>query len=99
MSLIACSECGKRVSDKAPACPDCGHLIAGSGAVTPRKEKKIDKRGAWCPNCGNRNSYKQTKGVGCIVLCILFVTVVGLLFIPFLPKEWTCKECKHSWKA
>jgi len=99
MSLIVCPECRKQVSDKAPACPNCGNPIAGLGAITSRKENKIDKRGSWCPNCGNRNSYKQTSGVGCIVLCILFITIVGILLLPFLPKEWKCKECNHSWKA
>ena len=24
MALIKCSECGKEISDKAPACPNCG---------------------------------------------------------------------------
>ena len=28
MALINCSECGKKVSDKAPACPSCGNPIA-----------------------------------------------------------------------
>ena len=27
MALISCSACGKRVSDKAPSCPKCGHPI------------------------------------------------------------------------
>lgn len=38
MSLIACPECANRVSDKALACPGCGHPIAAgsarSGGVT-----------------------------------------------------------------
>ena len=28
MALIKCSECGKQVSDKADACPNCGNPIA-----------------------------------------------------------------------
>ena len=27
MSLIYCSECGKQISDKATACPECGNQI------------------------------------------------------------------------
>jgi DNA-directed RNA polymerase subunit RPC12/RpoP len=27
MALIKCSECGRDVSDQAPACPNCGHLV------------------------------------------------------------------------
>jgi DNA-directed RNA polymerase subunit RPC12/RpoP len=28
MALIKCSECGKEISDKAPACPSCGAPLA-----------------------------------------------------------------------
>lgn len=28
MALISCPECGKKVSDKAPACPSCGLPLA-----------------------------------------------------------------------
>ena len=35
MALIKCSECGRDVSDKAPACPGCGAPIATSNAVQP----------------------------------------------------------------
>lgn len=28
MSLINCSECGKEVSDKAKACPNCGYPVS-----------------------------------------------------------------------
>ena len=62
-------------------------------------KQKIDVKGAWCPNCGNRNSIKKSQGVGCLVFVILFVTLIGLLFLPFLPKEWECQTCKHKWKA
>lgn len=35
MALIACPDCGKQVSDKAPACPSCG---------CPIETKRVDKR-------------------------------------------------------
>ncbi|MBD9583585.1 zinc ribbon domain-containing protein [Delftia sp. DLF01] len=43
MALIACEECGKMVSDKAAACPQCGAPIAGapsSAPVAPPSEQK-----------------------------------------------------------
>ena len=40
MAMISCPECGKQVSDKAKACPNCG---------TP-----IDTR-TYCPKCGSSN--------------------------------------------
>lgn len=38
MALIKCSECGKQVSDKAQACPNCGAPIS---------------TGLHCPECGS----------------------------------------------
>lgn len=32
MALIPCPECRREVSDKAPACPGCGHPIAAPPA-------------------------------------------------------------------
>ena len=34
MALIRCPECGKEISDKAEACPNCGYPIAGLGKAT-----------------------------------------------------------------
>lgn len=36
MALINCPECGKQVSDKANACPNCGYPIAASTGVKIR---------------------------------------------------------------
>ena len=41
MALIKCPECGKQVSDKAPACPGCGSPI--DTAIR-------------CPKCGSANT-------------------------------------------
>ena len=35
MALIFCSECGHKVSDKAPTCPSCGAPICVSTSATP----------------------------------------------------------------
>ena len=103
MALIKCPECDKRISDKAAACPGCGNPINGGGDVTfsrgSRRKRKIDKKGAWCPNCGNRNSTKESQGGSCLLIGILFISIIGILLIPFLPKVWKCKECKHTWRA
>jgi hypothetical protein len=66
------------------------------GVTTP--EKKVSLRGSVCPNCGNRNSYRKTDGIGCLLMGILFVSLIGIFFIPFLPKSWHCKSCGNIWK-
>jgi hypothetical protein len=104
-SPVACPTCGNpkwRASDPCQVCASA--FVAARSRVqqqpAPQMPKKvvIDKRGAWCPHCGNRNSYKSTGGVGCITLGILFISMIGILLIPFLPKTWHCRECGHTWK-
>ncbi len=61
MALINCPECGKQVSDRAEACPSCGHPIASLlpvrdhfPAVTPSTPHVSPVRGGVaCPLCGN----------------------------------------------
>ena len=59
----------------------------------------VDFRGAWCPHCGNRDSVKRTHGVGCVVMVFLFISIIGILALPFLPKEWHCNVCGNAWRA
>jgi hypothetical protein len=35
MSLIKCPDCGREVSDAAPACPGCGRPAAGGSQAAP----------------------------------------------------------------
>ncbi|MCB2222768.1 MAG: zinc ribbon domain-containing protein [Actinobacteria bacterium] len=35
MAIINCPECGRNVSDRAPACPDCAYPIASAGGAPP----------------------------------------------------------------
>ena len=41
MALISCSECGKQVSDKAKACPNCGAPISQSSAEPATNEPTV----------------------------------------------------------
>ena len=62
-------------------------------------ELKVDVVGAWCPQCGNRDSYKETKA-GCFYwLIVLFLFLLPLFFYPFLPRVWHCRRCKNEWRA
>lgn len=101
--LIECSDCGKKISRKASSCPGCGNpnVNSSSNNITAKPEvklKKKDKVGNWCPNCGNRDSYKTSSGGGCLIMGILFISIIGILLIPFLPKSWKCRSCGNEWK-
>jgi uncharacterized membrane protein YvbJ len=96
VGLITCADCGNSISDSAPQCPHCGRPIATAQSAPT----KLDKTGAWCPNCHNRDSYKSTSGVGCVFWIFVLVSMgLALLMIPFLPKTWRCRVCKHEWRA
>lgn len=61
MALINCSECGKKVSDMASNCPNCGHPIHQS------TEQKVDDNFPRCPKCGSNNvsfQREQTASFG-----------------------------------
>lgn len=51
MSLIKCSSCGSKISDKAVSCPKCGNVQSVVCAECSN-EVSIYTKGA-CPECGN----------------------------------------------
>jgi len=64
MAMMDCPECGKQVSDKAPACPDCGMPIAPpqqEKAFCSKCGKDINKDAVVCPACGVPTSNYQLQ--------------------------------------
>lgn len=65
MALIKCSECGKEISDKAAACPNCGCPLAemSAGGVVkiklPRTEQIAD---GWAGLFSSKNAYISANG-------------------------------------
>ncbi|MEJ0086860.1 MAG: zinc ribbon domain-containing protein [Pseudomonadota bacterium] len=44
MALIACSECGKEISEKAPTCPGCGAPAKPAAMAPARPEEKTKRK-------------------------------------------------------
>jgi hypothetical protein len=42
MALVKCEDCGRDVSDRAPACPNCGAPVAGPAPVTAPEKVTVD---------------------------------------------------------
>jgi RNA polymerase subunit RPABC4/transcription elongation factor Spt4 len=65
MALIACSECGNEVSERAAACPQCGNPIASEPpmALIACNEcgNEISERAETCPQCGNPIASERPK--------------------------------------
>lgn len=67
MPLIKCPDCGREVSDQAPACVQCGRPIGGPSEVRDKDRQEA--------------AYLESKGVLSIVGgMILFALVKGELF-------------------
>lgn len=65
MALIKCSECGKEVSDKASACPNCGAPI-----IIETSNKK-------CPKCESSNVFINREQRGTLGASTNKVVVVN----------------------
>ena len=66
MALINCPECKRQISDKAPACPQCGCPIGGPApGQAPRTQQVAPE--------------KPGMGAGCVVAFIFALAVGGFL--------------------
>ena len=69
MALIKCSDCGKKISNKAKACPNCGCPINEKEEKNKKKSKQIKIIAAKCPNCGSNievnSDDNKTKCIYC----------------------------------
>lgn len=50
--MIKCPECGKDVSSKAEACPQCGYPIASHIKTCPECGNDVTSESDFCPQCG-----------------------------------------------
>lgn len=77
MALISCPECGKQISDTAPACPHCGYVLspvnnAHRSSAEPCRVPEKTKIG----------ETKTSLPVG--IACIIFGILIILIGIPFI---------------
>lgn len=81
MALIECFECGKKISDIAPACPSCG---------APSKADNPKGRGERIP--ANLNPVKKLFVI--VFWCVVGLVVLGLIASKgkHTPKEKTLEE-------
>lgn len=66
-----------------------------SYTIDPTEAKNVN--GKTCPRCGFTNSFSQYQGMTWVIIAVLFITCLGILLVPFLPKQWYCRACGYSW--
>lgn len=100
MSLIKCPECGKEISDKANACPNCGNPMnqQPQQVLLPQQEEYL-----CCPRCGSRELHAEHKGFsgGKALAGALITGGIGLLAgtIGSRDTQITCLKCGKKFKA
>lgn len=94
MALIKCPECGKDISDKATACPNCGN---------PMNQQIQQEEYLCCPKCGSRELHAEHKGFsgGKALAGALVTGGIGLLAgtIGSRDIQITCLKCGNKFKA
>lgn len=94
MALINCPECGKEISDKALACPNCGN---------PINQQTQQEEYLGCPRCGSRELHAEHKGFsgGKALAGALVTGGIGLLAgtIGSRDTQITCLKCGNKFKA
>ncbi len=77
MAIIKCENCGKKVSDKAKACPHCGRVLNQD----PRLLNKA-RTGSNTAISTHKNSTSKKKNLW-IVVCSTVITIVALMVIGY----------------
>lgn len=94
MALINCPECGKEISDKAHACPNCGN---------PMKQQSQQEEYLCCPICGSHELHAEHKGFsgGKALAGAILTGGIGLLAGTIGSKDTqiTCLKCGKKFKA
>jgi DNA-directed RNA polymerase subunit RPC12/RpoP len=97
MALINCPECGKQISDKALACPNCGN------PMNQQPQQNQQEEYLCCPRCGSREIHAERKGFsgGKALAGALITGGIGLLAgtIGSNNTQITCLKCGYKFKA
>lgn len=112
MSLIKCSECGKKFSDKADSCPKCSCPISeikkvekNSKNAKAKKAKEKKQKTTFKQRIKNNvDSIKKSKKKQIILLSItvcLIISMCVFLFLTVFNNDWkiACKNYESAYKV
>ncbi len=103
MALINCPECGKEISDKANACPNCGCPINETNQPSSTPVVDDDEEHLYCPYCLSKQVHHEHRGFsgGKALAGAVTAGGIGMLAgtIGNNKVELTCMRCGKKFKA
>ena len=79
MALISCPDCGKEVSDTAPACIHCGRVMKSAPITQPTPVPPVVVNAQAQPREG---CFLQTLNAGCgLIFALIFIVVVIVIVV------------------
>lgn len=89
MALITCPECGKKISDKATSCPNCGCPIASVKNLQElSKQEEVRQH--------ETNKTKQTNMIVGLVVATFLIVTLGISYWNSTSAERAHKALKKS---
>ncbi len=97
MALVRCGECGKKVSDKASACPNCGAPVPADHGIEPLATVNGDSGNSSAENDAERPAWGWKK-IGCFGFLGLFaaVTIGNVVQMVFYPDEYAARMEQYA---
>lgn len=106
MALITCPECGKQISDQAPACIHCGYPLPQKIPVTEvhlpkadqqtkteaEEETKAEREEKTPEKAEEKKSGKGAKVFACVLLILILAAFLCLLVWMILPENSDAKR-------
>ena len=97
MALVKCAECGREVSNKAPACLGCGAPI---GVVQVAETRRVavhpgDRECLRCRYVGSMKTWLRNYNEAQLILLVLFFfwVVPALIFAAAFWGKYKCPAC------
>ena len=78
MALMKCGECGRDVSDKAAACPNCGApIVATVAAMSGSAVPLVHREAPVVPIEQTGKAYKSQMLGGAVLVCVGILAAIG----------------------
>ena len=79
MAMVKCTECGKKISDRSPACISCGNPFTAKGHPPPARKAEVTGKKVKTPD-----KAKKRKIMCALVSIAVLAAVCAGIYVPFM---------------